>query len=337
MNLKRSAILLTCGAILFTTSGTLLSPMSTQASTMKINQNKIVEIKDPVLKEAIKKQLNLTPDEEITYDNIQKLTDLNVSESAIKTLEGLENAHSLKTLYLYHVQQFDGNLAPIAGLTELTELNVGKANITDLLPLKNLSKNMVGMSFEDNPHLTDNNNILGAFTHLKTLSINNTAISNLDFLKNMYDLDILFLNNLPLDATSQLTYISQNKALTKLSMNNLALSSLEFIRPLQDLQGLSVKDNHIVDFRPLTATKVDSHNDDLFSAENQSISLPEGTVGLGTHVSLYLPKNDAPVLKWNALGDFVNNQLTWHETGVNTLDFSSNDNLISGTIQQVIK
>ena len=337
MNLKRNAILLTCGAILFTTSGTLLSPMSTQASTMKINQNKIVEIKDPVLKEAIKKQLNLTPDEEITYDNIQKLTDLNVSESVIKTLEGLENAHSLKTLYLYHVQQFDGNLAPIAGLTELTELNVGKANITDLSTLKNLSKNMVGMSFEDNPHLTDNNNILGAFTHLKTLSINNTAISNLDFLKNMYDLDILFLNNLPLDATSQLTYISQNKALTKLSMNNLALSSLEFIRPLQNLQGLSVKDNHITDFRPLAATKVDTHNDDLFSAENQSILLPTGTVGTSTFVNLCLPQNDVPVLHWNALGELSHNQLTWYETGVNTLDFSSNDGLISGTIQQIIQ
>ena len=83
------------------------------------DKNEVITIPDKGLEEAIKYELNLNPNCEITKDNIKSLRWLDASNKGILDLTGLDNAINLEELYLGYNQIED-----ISTLSELTNLKI---------------------------------------------------------------------------------------------------------------------------------------------------------------------------------------------------------------------
>ena len=87
-----------------------------------IDLNQVVEFTDETLKLAVIQALNLTKNE-ITMGDILNITHLDVSNSGISSLTGLEYAKNLQSLDISYNQIT--NLSPLSELNNLTHLNVG--------------------------------------------------------------------------------------------------------------------------------------------------------------------------------------------------------------------
>ena len=93
------------------------------------DKNEVITIPDKGLEEAIKYELNLNPNCEITKDNIKSLRWLDASNKGILDLTGLDNAINLEELYLGYNQIED-----ISTLSELTNLKI--LNLSNLVHVK---------------------------------------------------------------------------------------------------------------------------------------------------------------------------------------------------------
>lgn len=93
-----------------------------------VDLNEVVTIKDEMLKESIKKELNLSSDN-ITIGDMYKLTKLSASSQWISSLEGLEYAKNLESLDVSYNEIKD--LSPLKNLEKLTNLNAEYQIITE--------------------------------------------------------------------------------------------------------------------------------------------------------------------------------------------------------------
>ena len=118
---------------------------------------KEIEVKDTELRKLLNKKLGeklgttRTDNQKITDVELEKLTDLNLDNSNITSLTGIEAAKNLKNLSLNH--NSISNLSPLAGLTSLTSLNLEnqqpsvKPNDKSFTsPLKDLTGNVVSIT-----------------------------------------------------------------------------------------------------------------------------------------------------------------------------------------------
>ena len=76
-----------------------------------------VEIADPILEKAIRKELN-KQEGELTKADLENVTVLNLDFNKLTSVKGLENFTQLQELSLY-----DNNLTDLSGLEKLTKLN----------------------------------------------------------------------------------------------------------------------------------------------------------------------------------------------------------------------
>ena len=94
----------------------------------RVDLNEVITIKDKSLKDAIKKELNLSSDN-ITIGDMYKLTKLSCSNKWISSLEGLEYAKNLESLDISYNEIKD--LSPLKNLKKLTNLNANLQIITE--------------------------------------------------------------------------------------------------------------------------------------------------------------------------------------------------------------
>lgn len=98
---------------------------------------KAVEFEDSSLESAIKKQLNINEDNILTKEIAKSVTSLDLSNSNINSIKGLEEFSSLTSLNLR--QNKISDLTPLANLSKLTMLNLDCNHIGDISPLKKLT------------------------------------------------------------------------------------------------------------------------------------------------------------------------------------------------------
>ena len=107
-----------------------------------------VNISDTNLRPVIETALGVAPGAPITAGEMETLTRLEARNANINNLTGLEHATNLTGLWLGD-KEVEGkgwinsnsikDLSPLAGLTNLTWLNLSQNNITDLSPLAELT------------------------------------------------------------------------------------------------------------------------------------------------------------------------------------------------------
>ncbi|MFE5324386.1 stalk domain-containing protein [Paenibacillus sp. NPDC056579] len=182
-------------------------------------------IEDPVLEAAIKQELKLTQDAELTQEHLLQLTSLYPKgEGKIRSLKGLEYAQHLTGLYLPNQEIKD--IAPLEKLTSIARLGLNSNQIENICPIANMYE-------------------------LKQLVISGNNIQSIDCLSQNYNLtDLLIGKNKVQDIT----------ALAHLPLKWVGLENNQItdIQPLEDhatLETVYLNNNNIQDIRPLTSIK----------------------------------------------------------------------------------
>ena len=148
----------------------------------EMRKPKEVEVKDAQLRKLLNEKLGeklgttRAANQKITDVELEKLTDLNLDNSNITDLTGIEAAKNLKNLSLNH--NSISNLSPLSGLTSLKTLSLKENKITDISPLAGLTS-LTLLNLEDQqPSIKPNDKSFAS--PLKDLtgsvvSINNSA------------------------------------------------------------------------------------------------------------------------------------------------------------------
>ena len=145
----------------------------------------VVEIPDPNLENAIREELQLTPNTPITKQDMAQLDNLRAASMEIADLTGLKYATSLRGLSLWGNPISD--LTPLANLTKLEGLDVAGCEVSDITPLANLTT-LEGLNLRVN-FIVDISP-LANLTLLKTLKINGNWIIDFTPLEGL-SLDLL--------------------------------------------------------------------------------------------------------------------------------------------------
>ena len=137
-----------------------------------------------------------------TQDDFDKILALEIIDlqgyKQINTLEPLKGLNNLRKLWLEG--DFDGvssieDLTPIAQMTNLEELNIGKSLVKDISPiagLVNLKKlELFGTQVKDISAISE-------LTNLEFLDCSDTQIKDLSPISNLENLKALYLNHTPL-------------------------------------------------------------------------------------------------------------------------------------------
>ena len=215
-----------------------------EASSSKQPQS-LVAIEDPVLENWLRNRIN-KPTGEITTSDWLGISEIELNESGLRSLVGLENAINLERVEIRDNRITD--LTPLKGLPRLRDLEIGNNLVTDLSPLVGLPSisyiNAYSNRITDISPLTaiiplrnayfSNNNI----TDLSPLAnVQSSNLRNLSFDSNRI-IDASPLSNLP-----KLEYLG-------LGYNN--IRDISFVKDMTNLNNLSIAGNNITDLSPLS-------------------------------------------------------------------------------------
>lgn len=154
---------------------------------------------------------------QMTQTNIDAVKSLNLKESNISNIEGIEYFTNLLALTLN-----DNNISNISALDKLINLQrlyLYNNNITDVSALKGLTK-LTNLSLENNK--ISNISDLKDLTNLKWLDLGKNEICDINALKGLSDLMTLRLND------NKIADISALTSLKNLDLNNLKLENQSF-------------------------------------------------------------------------------------------------------------
>ena len=216
---------------------------------------KVVSIPDPNLALAVREALELSVSEAITTHAMLALPRLSVPNRGIKDLTGLEHATNLTALdlrgkYFYGEEVVNSNAisdwSPLAGLTQLDELNLGYADVSDISPLTALTQLR-----ELNLGSTDVSDIspLTTLTQLRELSLADTGVSDISPLTTLTQLTSLELSGTAVSDISPLTALIQ---LTSLNLDLTGVSDISSLTTLTQLAELNLAHTDVSDISPLT-------------------------------------------------------------------------------------
>ena len=182
-----------------------------------------VHIPDPNLRASLESALGKDAGADITQVEIASLESLDAFESGILDLTGLEFAINLTGLHLGLNQISD--VAPLKNLTKLTVLDLHRNSyISDVLPLKGL-------------------------TNLTWLSLRGNIISNVLPLKNLTKLTYLHIGYNRISDTTPFSVLTN---LTFLNLDENRISDVKPLKTLKNLIYLALDDNKISDVSTLS-------------------------------------------------------------------------------------
>ncbi len=159
--------------------------------------------------------------------DLATLTKLDASGRGIQSLDGLQHATALDTLYLFSNKITD--VSPLSSLTNLKMLSLDRNKITDVSPLGNLT-NLKGLHLYINK-ITDVSP-LSSLTNLKRLGVGANEFGDLSPLTSLTNLEWLKVNDAGVTDVSPLTN------LTKLKTLNLSSNRISDLSPLTCLPEL---------------------------------------------------------------------------------------------------
>ena len=224
---------------------------------------KIVTIPDANLARAVRETLDVAPNTAITTHTMLSLRSLRASNLGITNLTGLEHARFLRNLNLgeayndneENLEEWDywvnsnsiSDVSPLAGLTQLTSLQLESNAISDVSPLTTLTQ--LGYVDLSNNAISDVSP-LTTLTQLTEINLSGNPISDISDLSTLMQLRVLQFYN-----CGTISDISGLSTLTQLQLLNLrgnTISDVSSLTPLTQLQRLYLSDNTISDISPLT-------------------------------------------------------------------------------------
>ena len=171
-------------------------------------------------------------------ESIATLESLYISGFESVDLTELRNAVQLKSLGVNYSDNIT-NLNGLAGLTNLTQLDLISDRISDLQPLSDLT-NLTELDLGNN-QISDLQPISN-LTNLTVLGIRNNQITSLAGLENLTKLTFLVLDN---NQISDLQPISGLTNLKRLNINGNQITSLAGLENLTKLTDLEIGSNQI--------------------------------------------------------------------------------------------
>lgn len=201
-------------------------------------------IKDPFLEESIKNMLYMSPEEELTKEDLENLDYLYVSgdfENDAMDLSGLEHAVNLTGLTITY-QQIK-NLTPLENLTNLNYLEIYNSNLENISLLSKLDK-------LDTLYLSSNNikdiSPLANLTNLTDLGLSNNEIEDISALSQLKNLQYLYLSD---NKITDLNPLSSLKNLQFLDLSNNKVTDLTPLSNLGNLESLYLLNNNITSLK----------------------------------------------------------------------------------------
>ena len=246
-----------------------------------------VNIPDANLRTAIATALGKASGDTITMGDIETLTELQASNANISDLTGLEHATNLTILHLGAEVGATNNsnsvqdIAPLAGLTKLTQLALERNEISDLSPLATLN-NLVILELWDN--LISDISPLAGLTNLTTLNLSNNSISAISPLANLTNLTKLYLSS---NSISNILPVANLTNLERLFLIRTSISDISPLAGLTNLEWLALHFNSISDISPLAGLK----NLERLLLDANSISDISPLSGLTNLITLDLDNN----------------------------------------------
>lgn len=241
-----------------------------------INANTVVHFPDVNLQAKIAETLKKPSGEQITAEDMFKLTRLDAQNANIENLTGLEHAYNLKflnlgalyidgkgwtnnnkitdfspleqlpllyTLVLYHSSLSD--ISALTGLTYLFYLDLRGNAISDISPLAGMTQ-LAYLNLTNN-EISDVSPI-AKLTHLKNLYLSANKVLELNLLSQLTQLEYIGLSNNTISDISPLAGMIQLKSLN-LGYNN--ISDVTSLTQMKNLETLFLHNNNISDISPL--------------------------------------------------------------------------------------
>lgn len=217
-------------------------PVSQHVSPTCAGAQEVVEIPDPLLRQAVRDALDI-PSGNITCGDMGALTELvsewPADEFALTDLDGLQHAENLQHLVLNGNRAIP-SIAPLAGLDALTVLGLHGADIDgsetwvleSLLALEELE--LSGTGFEDFSFLAD----LPSLLHLHLCCVD-LAHHGIDGLTDLTYLEFLGLSHNGLSG-DQVAFLSSYENLGGLLIGGNEASALDILADLPDLHTLGL-------------------------------------------------------------------------------------------------
>jgi len=200
--------------------------------------------RDAKLEAAVKATLGIPEDNDISPEDMLRLTSLSVRSKGISDLTGLEYAVNLEYLDARYNQIED--LAPLAALTKLTTCYLLRNAITDLSPIADLP-HLETLSCGENP--IQDISPVGRMTNLTNLGLTNLNISDVSSISTLTELLQLNLSSNNISDISPLTGLL-NLQILMLTTNN--IQEISSCANLINLQTLWLGNNKITDISALS-------------------------------------------------------------------------------------
>ena len=187
-------------AVIFGTQTVAVQLQITQDAHASSQQGTaVVQIPDPNLRAVIAEALGKSPNAPITVEEMERLGRLDARNRDIQDLTGLQFAINLRSRLDLRDNQIS-DISPIAGLTELRELEINRNTISDISPVRGLT-NLTLLVLKGN-QIADISPITGLI-NLRRLYLDDNLFSDLSPLRGLTNLEEL--------------HFSQNKGVSDLS------------------------------------------------------------------------------------------------------------------------
>ena len=263
----------------------------------------IVDIPDANLRAVIADSLGKASGAPISRREIASLTVLEVPNSNIRDLTGLEFATRLTSLNLGMENVFDAgwsnsnriyDLSPLSSLTNLTSLELSFTGLTDVSALGHLTS-LTTLLLRHN--LISDISPLANLTNLEVLHLNDNLTQDISPLANLTNLEVLYLNDCLISDVSALAGLTNLIGLELVSNN---ISDVSALAGLTNLIALNLVSNNISDVSALAGlTRLER-----LALDGNMISDVSALAGLTKLERLYL--NDNLISDVSALAGLTN-------------------------------
>ncbi len=204
----------------------------------------VVSIPDPHLAAAIRKSINLDPNDAITTHTMLSLKGFSATNRRITDLTGLKHAHNLTSLDLGSNRISD--VSPLVGLTQLRSLHLRRNNITDMAHFAEFTQlKTLDLFFNK---ITDVSALV-ELTQLKTLNIAVNSISDVSPLAELTQLKTLDLGHN--NSITDVAPLAELTLLTELDIDGNSITDVSPLAELTQLRALYLRRNSITDVSAL--------------------------------------------------------------------------------------
>ncbi|RFU61099.1 leucine-rich repeat domain-containing protein [Peribacillus glennii] len=230
---------------------------------MEYPENEDEIIKDSLLEQAIREELN-KPQGGITKEDLSKLKSLEIYQSEVRSLKGLEYATNLTNLQIFDTWVSD--IEPLKGMKHVKTLNLGFNKIKNIEPLSELA-GIEELNLEHNR--IEQVDSLANLTRLRDLNLGHNRVTKIEALSDLNALENLELRNnriihaalSSMDKLKSLNLMDNDikeislenvTSLEDLSLDQNPIESVSFLRNLDRLRSISFIDTPVRDITVLT-------------------------------------------------------------------------------------